>query len=66
MFTLPDHFDTLLSNLEPASKRLGIAKQFAIQIRDQLQKTELLLTQEPHTRLIGSYARNTAIRRLRM
>ncbi len=62
MFTLPDHFKLLLSNIEPDEQRAKKAQEIPNQIRDFLQSSEDIKTVTPHTRLAGSYARCTAIK----
>jgi hypothetical protein len=61
MMTLPDHFDELLSRIEPSKDRLRLAKELPAQIRDYLKETGTITTVDPHSRLAGSYARDTAI-----
>lgn len=62
MLTLPDHFAKLLMNIQPKTERVALAQAFPDEIRDYLQETELIATMYPHSRLAGSYARNTAIK----
>jgi len=62
MLTLPDHFTKFLMNIQPKPERLALAQAFPNEIRDYLQESELIATIYPHSRLAGSYARNTAIK----
>src|SRR4030067_3870088 len=62
MIVLPDHFTGLLSNIQPSPKRIGLAQKIPDLIRNYLQSTDLIATVNPHSRLVGSYARNTAIK----
>src|SRR5262245_57521182 len=62
MATLPDHFRALLSSIEPNDTRLAVAQDIPNQVRKYLKDSIKIDTIEPHTRLAGSYARQTAIR----
>lgn len=61
MPTYPDYFDILLSNIQPDPQRLATAQTILPDVRDYLKKHEALKTVNPHTRLAGSYPRDTAI-----
>lgn len=62
MLTLPDHFRILRKRIEPDDERAKAAKNIPAQVRDFLQKDEAIKTVDPHSRLVGSYARHTAIK----
>lgn len=61
MHSLPDHFDELLSAIEPLDYRAKFAREIPSQLREYLKQTPKIITVEPHSRLAGSYARQTAI-----
>jgi hypothetical protein len=65
MLTLPDHFTKFLMNIQPKPERVALAQAFPDEIRKYLQKTDLIITTPPHSRLAGSYARNTAIKNIK-
>lgn len=62
MLTLPDHFDCLRTNIKPNEERVQVAQDMPAQVRDFLQESEDIETVEPHSRLVGSYARHTALK----
>jgi len=62
MVALNTHFATLKSRIEPNEDRREIAQDMAAKVREHLQKHETFLTEAPHSRLAGSYARATAIK----
>lgn len=57
---LPGHFKTLLNNIEPSPENKTLAKDLPGDVRDWFKESDLD-TVTPHTRLIGSYSRSTAI-----
>ena len=61
MATVARHFDALLSAVNPPEDRAERAKEMPVPIREHLARSDTLDTVEPHTRLIGSYARDTAV-----
>src|SRR6266511_1136454 len=62
MPTLPYHFKILLKGIEPSSQKADDAKRYTGAVRDLLNdRQKLLKVVDPHTRLVGSYARETAI-----
>ena len=61
MGTLSPHFKLLLSSIEPPAERLKLAQSIPADVRDYLQKHEEIFTVQPHSRLAGSYARETSI-----
>ena len=61
MSTVARHFDVLLSAVNPPEDRAERAKETPVPVREHLARTDTLDTVEPHTRLIGSYARDTAV-----
>lgn len=65
MFTLPDHFRYLLNALEPESDRAKKASDIPAQVRAYLESYPEIKTMSPYTRLAGSYARHTAIKRIK-
>lgn len=54
------HFSALLSAINPSEDRSNLAKQLPGEVREFLEDHEFA-TANPHTRLSGSYARDTAI-----
>ena len=62
MQTLPEHFKTLLGRIEPCGKRLEAAQEIPAKVREHLEKSAVIQTVEPHSRLVGSYSRHTAIK----
>lgn len=65
MQTLPDHFDELLYRIEPTEDRRVLAQGLPAYLREYLQTTDLIVTLYPHSRLAGSYARHTAVKRIK-
>jgi len=65
MITLPDHFDSLLTNIQPRSTRISLAQEIPASIRKYLKETDLLATVDPQSRLAGSYSRSTAIKNIK-
>lgn len=65
MSTMPYHFDELLGRIEPDQEREDIAQEIPDQVRDFLKESEEITTVNPHSRLAGSYARNTAIKNIK-
>lgn len=61
MTTYPDYFNRLLSKIEPDPARLTEALLLLPKVRDYLKQHDGIITVAPHTRLAGSYPRNTAI-----
>jgi len=59
--TLPHHFDELLSNIEPPKHRRDAAAEIPAKVRAFLEGAVGFPTEDPHSRLTGSYARHTAI-----
>ena len=61
MLPLNDHFDGLLTNLNPPEDRLALAGKLPPIVRDHLEKSDLIETVEesPVSRLAGSYGRRT-------
>ena len=53
-------FDALLKKINPSSGRVAVVKRLHGEVRDWLEDHEYE-TRSPHSRLIGSYARHTAI-----
>jgi hypothetical protein len=58
--TLSDNFKVFLSRIEPSTERKKSAQDMPGKIRDYLRDHEDLETVTPHTRLGGSYGRQTA------
>lgn len=65
MHSLPDHFGELLTAIEPLDFRAEFARQIPSQLREYLKQTPKITTVEPHSRLAGSYARQTAINNIK-
>lgn len=60
MAKLRHHFSALLSKIEPPAERLKVAQKAPAKVRDFLKEHDFE-TVDPHTRLIGSYYRCTAV-----
>ncbi len=60
MANLRHHFSALLSKIEPPAERLKVAQEAPAKVRDFLKEHDFE-TVDPHTRLIGSYYRCTAV-----
>ena len=58
---LPHHFAELKKNIEPPQQRRDAAASIPAQVRDFLEDSTEFPTEDPHSRLTGSYARSTAI-----
>ena len=65
MNSLRDHFLTLLTRIQPKDNRVSLATELPTKVRDFLEESEKIITVEPHTRLSGSYARDTAIKQIK-
>ncbi len=67
MLPLTGYFKGLFKNIRPPQDRLDLAYDLPSQVRDHLVASDLLRTveEEPKTHLAGSYARHTAIGRLK-
>jgi hypothetical protein len=65
MYPLPDHFDKLLTNIQPRKNRIDLAQTFPTCVREYLKGTDLLKTVAPQSRLAGSYGRMTAIKNIK-
>lgn len=61
VLTLPHHFAELRKNIEPPKHRRDAAASIPAQVREFLEDSTEFPTEDPHTRLTGSYARSTAI-----
>jgi hypothetical protein len=61
MHTLTRHFAALLSGIEPPKSRQETAETLPERVREYLEAAEEFATEDPHTRLAGSYRRHTAI-----
>src|SRR5215211_6471419 len=59
--TLPHHFAALRKNIEPPKARRDAAAAIPAQVRGFLKDSSEFPTEDPHSRLTGSYARSTAI-----
>lgn len=59
--TLPHHFAELRKNIEPPQHRKAVASSIPHDVRRFLEESSDFPTQEPHSRLTGSYRRSTAI-----
>lgn len=60
MQSLPVHFRLLLGKINPPDGRRKLAKELVGDLREWLEEHDFE-TLDPHTRLIGSYARSTAV-----
>jgi hypothetical protein len=61
VLAVPHHFAELRKNIEPPKHRREAAATIPAQVRDFLKDSTDFLTEDPHSRLTGSYARSTAI-----
>jgi hypothetical protein len=61
MNTLSVHFREFLKNINPPDDRVKLAVGIPPQVRKFLEEVKKLNTIDPHTRLGGSYARDTAV-----
>jgi hypothetical protein len=62
---LSNHFVDLLERIKPTQDRLEAAERFPDLVRDELRRTKLITTKDPHSRLSGSYGRQVAIKRIK-
>ncbi len=60
MPSMRHHFRALLKNINPSDERLALASKLPGEVRAWLKDHDFV-TSAPHTRLIGSYGRSTAI-----
>jgi len=60
MLSLRLHFQALLKKINPPPERQELAKKLVGELRDWLEEHDFESV-SPHTRLIGSYARSTAV-----
>ncbi len=65
MLSLREHFVQLQTNIQPKENRAALARDLPDNLRDYLQGTDKIATVSPHSRLSGSYARNTAIKTIK-
>jgi len=64
-FSLAYNFEAFLRNIRPSSERREAAKKYPGVVRAFLDRTRLLQTIEPHSRLTGSYGRHIAIHEIK-
>jgi hypothetical protein len=62
---LTKHFADLGERIAPTPERLKMAQTFPDQVRDELRRTNLITTTDPHSRLAGSYGRQVAVKRIK-
>lgn len=62
MLVLKPNFDEFKSRIEPKPERAKKAQDMPAKVRQHLEDHEGFATEDPHTRLAGSYARRTAIK----
>lgn len=65
MLSLTQNFALLQKKLEPSSDRADTARSMPTKIREYLAEHPELKTVAPHTRLVGSYGRSTAIKNIK-
>jgi len=65
MHVLTQHFKALLKAVNPPKQLAKLAKGMPAIVREHLEQSDDLETKEPHTRLVGSYARNTAVEEIK-
>lgn len=63
MSNMRHHFEALLKKINPPEDRVALASARVGDVREWLREHEFV-TKDPHTRLSGSYARQTAIERI--
>lgn len=64
MLSLREHFVQFLASIQPKEDRAALARNIPEDIRNYLKDTDKIKTVYPHTRLSGSYSRNTAIKKI--
>ena len=64
-FSLAPNFTRFLKNIRPPKRRRDAAKKYPKIVREHLEKSGLITTCDPHTRLTGSYARRVAIHHIK-
>lgn len=65
MAVLPGHFSLFRKRIEPDAEKATVAQDLPAKVRDHLRKHPEFATQDPHTRLAGSYARRTATKQIK-
>jgi Second Messenger Oligonucleotide or Dinucleotide Synthetase domain len=60
MYSLSTHFRLLQQRIEPTAERAATAQRMPKAVRDYLKGHKELTTTDPHTRLGGSYGRDTS------
>jgi hypothetical protein len=65
MYSLTSHFVKFFSNIQPDGDRVELAQDIPDKLREYLKETDKIKTVSPHTRLAGSYARYTAIKKIK-
>jgi hypothetical protein len=63
--SLTNHFVKFFSNIQPDGERVELAQDIADKLREYLKQTDKIKTINPHTRLSGSYARYTAVKKIK-
>lgn len=61
LLTLPEYFKAFAKKIEPPKERKDAAATIPNDVREYLKASTDLATEDPHSRLTGSYARHTAI-----
>lgn len=64
-FSLAYNFEAFLRNIRPSPDRREAAKKYPGVVRAFLERTPLLQTIDPHSRLTGSYGRHIAIHEIK-
>lgn len=65
MHPLAQRFIDFGRRIKPALERLAMAEKFPDQVRDELRRTALITTKDPHSRLAGSYGRQVAVKMIK-
>jgi hypothetical protein len=65
MYSLRNHFLTLLNRIQPKEDRVSLAIELPTKVRDYLKECDKIITVKPYTRLSGSYARDTAVKKIK-
>ena len=65
MAVLPGHFSLFKKRIEPDSDKAAVAQSLPTKVREHIKKHSEFVTEYPHTRLAGSYARHTATKQIK-
>src|SRR5688572_7296283 len=65
MAVLEGHFRLFKKRIEPDPDKAATAQDLPAKVREHLRQHPEFVTEDPHTRLVGSYARRTATNRIK-